>query len=42
MQAQVNDKNSHDTKEGNTRVIQVYAPTGNAKEAEAEWFYEDL
>ena len=23
-------------------VIQVYAPTGNAKEAEAEWFYEDL
>ena len=23
-------------------VIQVYAPTTNAKEAEAEWFYEDL
>ena len=23
-------------------VIQVYAPTNNAKEAEAEWFYEDL
>ena len=23
-------------------VIQVYAPTSNAKEAEAEWFYEDL
>ena len=23
-------------------VIQVYAPTGNAKEAEIEWFYEDL
>ena len=23
-------------------VIQVYAPTGNAKEAEAEKYYEDL
>ena len=23
-------------------VIQVYTPTKNAKEAEAEWFYEDL
>ena len=23
-------------------VIQVYAPTTNAKEAEIEWFYEDL
>ena len=23
-------------------VIQVYAPTSNAKEAELEWFYEDL
>jgi len=23
-------------------VIQVHAPTTNAKEAEAEWFYEDL
>ena len=23
-------------------VIQVYAPTTNAEEAEAEWFYEDL
>ena len=23
-------------------VIQVYAPTGNAEEAEVEWFYEDL
>ena len=23
-------------------VIQVYAPTTNTKEAEAEWFYEDL
>ena len=26
----------------NTTVIQVYAPTSNAKEAEVEWFYEDL
>ena len=26
----------------NITVIQVYAPTSNAKEAEAEWFYEDL
>ena len=23
-------------------VIQVYAPTSNAEEVEAEWFYEDL
>ena len=26
----------------NTTVIQVYALTTNAKEAEVEWFYEDL
>ena len=26
----------------NIRVIQVSVPTSNAKEAEAEWFYEDL
>ena len=26
----------------NITVIQVYAPTANAKEAEVEWFYEDL
>ena len=26
----------------NITVIQVYAPTTNAKEAEFEWFYEDL
>ena len=25
-----------------TTVIQVYAPTSNAKEAEVEWFCEDL
>ena len=23
-------------------VIQLYAPTSNAEEAEVEWFYEDL
>ena len=23
-------------------VIQAYAPTNNAEEAEIEWFYEDL
>ena len=23
-------------------VIQAYAPTNNAEEAEVEWFYEDL
>ena len=23
-------------------VIQIYAPTSNAKEAEVEWLYEDL
>ena len=26
----------------NITVIQVCAPTTNAKEAEVEWFYEDL
>ena len=26
----------------NITVIQAYAPTTNAKEAEVEWFYEDL
>ena len=26
----------------NTTLIQVYAPTTNAEEAEAEWFCEDL
>ena len=29
-------------KPSNIRVIQVYAPTSNAEEAEVEWFYEDL
>ena len=26
----------------NSMVIQVYAPTSNAEEAEVEWVYEDL
>ena len=26
----------------NIMVIQAYAPTSNAEEAEGEWFYEDL
>ena len=26
----------------NIMVIEVYAPTTNAEEAEVEWFYEDL
>ena len=29
-------------KQFNIIVIQVYAPTTNAEEAEVEWFYEDL
>ena len=29
-------------KQINITVIQVYAPTTNAEEAEVEWFYEDL
>ena len=30
------------SKPSNITVIQVYVPTGNAEEAEVEWFYEDL
>ena len=26
----------------NITVIEVYAPTTNAKEAKVEWFYDDL
>ena len=26
----------------NISIIQIYAPTSNAEEAEVEWFYEDL
>ena len=28
-------------KQFNITVIQVYAPTTNAKESEVEWFYDD-
>ena len=31
-------KASHST----LQLIQVYAPTTNAEEAEVDWFYEDL
>ena len=37
-----NDFCSFQSKPFNITVIQVYAPTSNAEEAEAEWFYEDL
>ena len=30
------------SKRFNITVIQVYAPTSNAEEAEGKWFYEDL
>ena len=29
-------------KQFNIMVIQIYAPTSGAEEAEVEWFYEDL
>ena len=29
-------------KPSNITVIQAYAPSSNAEEAEVEWFYEDL
>ena len=29
-------------KQFNNTVIQVYAPTSNAEEADGEWVYEDL
>ena len=29
-------------KPSNITIIQVYAPTSNAKDAEGEWFYEAL
>ena len=32
----------YQVKSFNITVIQVYAPTSNAEEAEVEWFYEDL
>ena len=35
-------KQQNSLKPFNITAIQVYAPTTNAKEAEIEWFYEDL
>ena len=37
-----NDPCSFPSKPFNITVIQVYAPTSNAEEAEVEQFYEDL
>ena len=41
-QKRQNDLCSSQGKPFNITVIQVYAPTSNAEEAEVKWFYEDL
>ena len=41
-QKRQNDLSHFQGKPFNITVIQVYAPTSNAHEAEVEWFYEDL
>ena len=41
-QKQQNDLCSSPRQPFNIMVIQVYAPTSNAEEAEVGWFYEDL
>ena len=41
-QKRQNDLCSFQGKPFNITVIQVYALTSNAEEAEVEWFYEDL
>ena len=41
-QKQQNDLCSFPSKPFNITVIQAYAPTSNAEEAEVAWFYEDL
>ena len=41
-QKRQNDLGFFQGKPFNITVIQVYAPTTNAEEAEVEWFYEDL
>ena len=41
-QNQQNDLCLSPRKPFNITVIQAYAPTSNAEEAEVEWFYEDL
>ena len=42
FQKRQNDLCLFPSKPFNITVIQAYAPTSNAKEAEFEWFYEDL
>ena len=41
-QRQQNDLCSFSRQTINITVIQAYAPTSNAEEAELEWLYEDL
>ena len=41
-QKRQNDLCSFPSKSLNVKVIEVYAPTSNAEEAEVEWFNEDL
>ena len=41
-QKRQNDLSSFLRQPFNITVIQVYAPTSNTEEAEAEWFYENL
>ena len=41
-QKRQNDLSSFPRQPFNITVIQVYAPTSNAEEAEVEWFYEDV
>ena len=41
-QKRQNDLCSFPRKPFSIMVIQAYAPTSNAEEAEVEWFYEDL
>ena len=41
-QKRQNDLCSFPSKSFNITVIQAYAPTSNAEEAQVEWFYEDL
>ena len=44
MQSQIeqNDICSFSSKPFNITIVQAYAPTSNAEEAEVEWYYEDL
>ena len=42
MQSQKQQNDLFVFKANHITVIQVYAPTSNAEEAEVEWFYEDL